>query len=159
MHTVKISIYYLPSIYLSLSVRVIWLTVTTYCNTQQDAHREDIYPSIYLSVRVIWLTVTTTYCNTQQDAHREDIYLSIVLQPTPVGSWPLFQFPDLFTQSVGLLRPLPAHGTAYTQNKCIQTPMPRVGFEPTIPVFERAKTVHTLDRAATVIGTHTSRNV
>jgi hypothetical protein len=29
--------------------------------------------------------------------------------------------------------------------------MPRMGFEPTIPVFERAKTVHVLDRAATVI--------
>jgi hypothetical protein len=32
--------------------------------------------------------------------------------------------------------------------------MPQVGFEHTTPVFERAKTVHTLDRAATVIGTH-----
>jgi hypothetical protein len=31
--------------------------------------------------------------------------------------------------------------------------MPPVGFETTIPVFERAKTVHALDRAATVIGT------
>jgi hypothetical protein len=30
--------------------------------------------------------------------------------------------------------------------------MPQVGFQPTIPVFERAKTVHALDRAATVIG-------
>jgi hypothetical protein len=30
--------------------------------------------------------------------------------------------------------------------------MPRVGFEPTIPVFERAKAVHALDHAATVIG-------
>jgi hypothetical protein len=30
--------------------------------------------------------------------------------------------------------------------------MPRVGFELTIPVFERAKTVHALDIAATVIG-------
>jgi hypothetical protein len=30
--------------------------------------------------------------------------------------------------------------------------MPRVGFEPTTTVFERAKTVHTLDRVATVIG-------
>jgi hypothetical protein len=30
--------------------------------------------------------------------------------------------------------------------------MPGVGFEPTIPVFERAKTVHALDYAATVIG-------
>jgi hypothetical protein len=30
--------------------------------------------------------------------------------------------------------------------------MSRVGFELTIPVFERAKTVHASDRAATVIG-------
>jgi hypothetical protein len=32
--------------------------------------------------------------------------------------------------------------------------MPRVGFEPKIPVFDRAKTVHALrvDRAAIVIG-------
>jgi hypothetical protein len=31
--------------------------------------------------------------------------------------------------------------------------MTRVVFEPTIPAFERAKTDHVLDRAATVIGT------
>jgi hypothetical protein len=30
--------------------------------------------------------------------------------------------------------------------------MPWVGFESTIPASERAKTVHALDRAATVIG-------
>jgi hypothetical protein len=30
--------------------------------------------------------------------------------------------------------------------------MPQVGFESTIPVFGRAKTIHALDRAATVIG-------
>jgi hypothetical protein len=30
--------------------------------------------------------------------------------------------------------------------------MPRVGFEPTIRVFEQAKMVHALRRAATVIG-------
>jgi hypothetical protein len=30
--------------------------------------------------------------------------------------------------------------------------MPSMGFEPTISVLERAKTVHALDRAATVIG-------
>jgi hypothetical protein len=30
--------------------------------------------------------------------------------------------------------------------------MSRVGFQPTIPAFERAKKVHALDRAATVIG-------
>jgi hypothetical protein len=31
--------------------------------------------------------------------------------------------------------------------------MLRVGFEPTTPVFKRAKAVDPLDRAATVIGT------
>jgi hypothetical protein len=30
--------------------------------------------------------------------------------------------------------------------------MPRVGFEPTTPVFERAKAAHALDRAPTEIG-------
>jgi hypothetical protein len=32
--------------------------------------------------------------------------------------------------------------------------MYQVGFEPTIPVFEPAKTVYALDRAAAVIGRH-----
>jgi hypothetical protein len=49
-------------------------------------------------------------------------------------------------------RPLSAHRTAQTQNKRTQTPMPQVGFEPTIPVFERAKTLHVLYHAAIVIG-------
>jgi hypothetical protein len=66
----------------------------------------------------------------------------------------------MYTQSVGLLkmgdqpvaRSLPTHRTTETQNKCRQTSMPGVGFENTIPVFERAKTFHTLDRATTGIG-------
>jgi hypothetical protein len=49
-------------------------------------------------------------------------------------------------------RPLPAHRTTQTQNKRTQTTMPQAGFEPTIPVFERAKTVHALDCAATGMG-------
>jgi hypothetical protein len=36
--------------------------------------------------------------------------------------------------------------------------MPRVGFEPTIPAFERAKTVHALDRAVTVISASSWRS-
>jgi hypothetical protein len=48
-------------------------------------------------------------------------------------------------------RPPPTHGMAQTQNKCTQTLMPQVGFEPTIPVFERAKTVHALYNGATMI--------
>jgi hypothetical protein len=42
--------------------------------------------------------------------------------------------------------------TTQTQNKPPQTSIPGVGFEPTIPASEGAKTVHALDRAATVIG-------
>jgi hypothetical protein len=34
--------------------------------------------------------------------------------------------------------------------------MPQVGFEFTIPVFERANTVHALDQAVTVIGKNSS---
>jgi hypothetical protein len=57
-----------------------------------------------------------------------------------------------WTGNQSVARPLPAHGTAHTQNKCTQTSMPRVRFEPTIAVFEPPKTAHALDCAATVIG-------
>jgi hypothetical protein len=49
-------------------------------------------------------------------------------------------------------RQLPTHRTTQTQTKRTQTSVPRVGFEPTTSVFERAKMVHALDRAAPVIG-------
>jgi hypothetical protein len=49
-------------------------------------------------------------------------------------------------------RPLPTYRITQTQNKRTETSGALVGFEPTIPVFERAKTVHALDHAATVIG-------
>jgi hypothetical protein len=42
--------------------------------------------------------------------------------------------------------------TTQTQNKLKQASMPQVEFEPTIPACERVKTVHALDRAATLIG-------
>jgi hypothetical protein len=45
-------------------------------------------------------------------------------------------------------RPLHTHRATQTHNKRTQTLMPRVGFEPTIPVFERANTVHALGRMA-----------
>jgi hypothetical protein len=58
--------------------------------------------------------------------------------------------------SVGLpgrvISPLQGRYLTQTQNKHKQTSMPRVGFEPTIPAFERAKTVQALERAAAVIG-------
>jgi hypothetical protein len=60
--------------------------------------------------------------------------------------------PGYRTGDQPVARPLLTHRTAQIQNKRIQTSMHEVGFEPTIPVFERAKTVHALDRAANVIG-------
>jgi hypothetical protein len=48
-------------------------------------------------------------------------------------------------------RPLPTHRITQTQNKGGQASMPRVGFEPTFPEFERAKTFCTIDRVSTVI--------
>jgi hypothetical protein len=59
----------------------------------------------------------------------------------------------IYTKSVGLLEwgisPSKGHylhTTTQTQNKRTQASMPRVGFEPKIPVFDREETVHTLDR-------------
>jgi hypothetical protein len=45
-----------------------------------------------------------------------------------------------WTSDQPVARPLPAHDNK-TQNKRRQTPMPRVGFESTTPMFEKAKTV------------------
>jgi hypothetical protein len=83
------------------------------------------------------------------------ISLSIYLRLySPCGPWSLFQFLNLYT--VGrtpwtgnqpVARPLPTHRITQTQNKTTQTSVPRVGFETTIPVFERSKTIHALDHA------------
>jgi hypothetical protein len=73
-------------------------------------------------------------------------------------SWamPVF-FSFLFFFTVGrtpwtgdqpIARPLPTQRAAQTQNKRTQTSMPVVGFEPTISVFERAKTALPLWLAA-----------
>jgi hypothetical protein len=71
----------------------------------------------------------------------------------------------IFTQSTRLLgrgisrtQGCYLHRTTQTQNKNRRTSMSSAGFEPTIPVFERAKTVHVLNRADTVVGNCTIRN-
>jgi hypothetical protein len=56
-----------------------------------------------------------------------------------------------WTGDQAVVRPVPAHRTAQTQNKRTQTATLQVGFEPMIPAFERAKKIHALDREATVI--------
>jgi hypothetical protein len=69
----------------------------------------------------------------------------------------LFSF-LIFLQSVGLfgwgISPSQGrylHTGQHKQNKCTQTSMPKVGFKPTIPVYEGEKRVHDLGRMATVI--------
>jgi hypothetical protein len=76
--------------------------------------------------------------------HRTSVKRFVSLQfhnPKKVGRTP-------WTGNQPVARPLPTQ----TKNKCRHKFLPWVGFETMIPVFERAKTVHALDRAATVIG-------
>jgi hypothetical protein len=86
---------------------------------------------------------------------RDIIYLYMVLQPF-VRNWPLFTFLILYTVGMThwtgdqpVARPLHTHTGRHKQNKRKLTSVLQVGFEPTIPVFERAKTVHALDREDT----------
>jgi hypothetical protein len=65
---------------------------------------------------------------------------------------PLLQFLNLYavsrtpwTGDQPVAMPLPTHRRARTQNKRIQTHIPRVEFEPTISVFERKKTAMDFD--------------
>jgi hypothetical protein len=69
-----------------------------------------------------------------------------------------FSISQSYTQLVGLLgrgispsQGRYLHTEQHKQNKRTQIPMPWVRFEPTIPEFERGKTVYALDRAVTVI--------
>jgi hypothetical protein len=78
----------------------------------------------------------------------------------PLWTLPAFSVSYSYTQSVGVLGRggvSPSQGRflhtgQHKQNKRTETSMPRVGFEPTISVFEREKTVQALDRAVTVTG-------
>jgi hypothetical protein len=83
----------------------------------------------------------------------------------PLGLGLFFSFMIIFTDGRTpwasdqlVARPLPKYRTTQTQNKHThQTSMSGVEFEPTIPAFERTKTVHVFDRSATVTGIVTRR--
>jgi hypothetical protein len=115
-----------------------------------------IYLSIYLSICLsvclcmyVCICMYLSVCLCMYVCIYVCIYLLLF-----VGPWPLFSF--LLFYTVGstprtgdqpVARPLPAHRTAQTQNK-----RTLVKLEPTIPVFQRAKTILALDREATVFG-------
>jgi hypothetical protein len=83
--------------------------------------------------------------------------------PVHSGPWPLIQYRNHISQTVGFLGRVisPSQGRYLNtgQHKhrintyTYQISMPWVGFKPTIPASKWAKTVHALDRAATVTGT------
>jgi hypothetical protein len=77
------------------------------------------------------------------------IYISMALQNF-VGARPLFIFLIFYT-----FGRIPRTGDQLVAHRATRTQIftPRVGFEPKIPVLKRAKTVHVLDCAATVLGT------
>jgi hypothetical protein len=70
-----------------------------------------------------------------------------------VGPRPLFQFLDPIHSRWNSLDGGSAcrKASTYTQNKRTQASMPLMGFEPTIPAFERTKTVHAVNHAVTVV--------
>jgi hypothetical protein len=101
------------------------------------------YQSIYLLIYL--LIYLPTYLS---------IYLPMALRPF-VGPWPLFSFLIFYTASRRLL----GQGFSPSQGRYLHIGQHkhrknahRYPFEPTIPVFEWAKTVHALDGTATVIG-------
>jgi hypothetical protein len=81
------------------------------------------------------------------------VYYSSMASHPSVGPSSLLQFRNL-TQTVALLGRVssPLQGRYLYTERTHRHPSFWVGFEHTIPAFERTKTVHALDRAATVIG-------
>jgi hypothetical protein len=81
------------------------------------------------------------------------IHPSMVLQPF-LAPLPLLQFRNIFytdgrtpwTGDQPVARPLPTHSRTQAQDKRTETSMPWMGFETTIPAFERGKTVNALER-------------
>jgi hypothetical protein len=66
-------------------------------------------------------------------------------------SWYYVQSKGLIEKGISPTQSLYIH-TEHKQNKRTQISLPRVQFQPTILVFERAKIFHALGRSATVIG-------
>jgi hypothetical protein len=160
MHEIVYSVHYVGMKAIFESVELLCVWSNGYCCIWTKKGWESFQLVSYRHVFLLW--------KTRRNETRPHIFKQAIWKDTFSVSWPysplwdlghFFSFLILYTifrapwigyQSV--TRPLPTHRPTQTQNNCTQTPMPRVWFELTIPVFERTKTVHVLDRAATVIG-------
>jgi hypothetical protein len=110
----------------------------------------------------MFLTHSDCFYRTTVHDHLKFFFFFSMALPAHSGPWPLIQFRNHFSQTVGLLGRVisPSQGghlntrqhkhriNTYTH----QTFMPWVGFKSMIPASERAKTVHALDLAAAVTG-------
>jgi hypothetical protein len=95
---------------------------------------QSIYPSVFIFVAPTWIT---------GHPWNSSFHFSFLI---------LGQSAGLLGRGISPTQSHYLHRTTQTQSRRRQTSMPWVEFEPTIPVFERAKTFHALVRAATVIG-------
>jgi hypothetical protein len=131
--------------------------IPTYLFIYLSIHLLQTYVSIYLSITYYIPTYLSIYLSINQSINGSTVRLldfgrffsSLILHTVGRILWTGDQ------QSQGLY----PHTEQRTGNKRTQTSMPKVGFEPIIPAFDRANTVHALDRAATVIGRLHTRHI
>jgi hypothetical protein len=111
-----------------------------------------------------WIQSNFMYCDNKtfvSSSHKStemSFYLSVYGCTALCWALGAFQFLDLLNSLLDSLDGGSARRraatctnmTAQARNKRIQTSIPEIGFEPTIPVFERTETVLALDRAAIV---------
>jgi hypothetical protein len=112
------------------------------------------YPYLYTRISYAY-PLGTKFGNMLQDHSLSLSCFSLLEHRTSMKRFVSFQFLYL-RQSVWLLGlgiSLSQGCYLHKQNKRRHTSMPWAGFEPTIPVFQRAKKIHALDPAATEIGT------
>jgi hypothetical protein len=128
---------------------------------QSEYHNENVESTEGTKrTQFIWLPLRLKKVETVSLKFNHEFYFSLSLQP-PWALASIFSF-MIISQTVGLLgRVISLSKGLYLntgQHKyrintyTYQTSMPCVGFEPTIPASERAKTVHALHCSATVTG-------
>jgi hypothetical protein len=122
-----------------------------------------MYGLLQISERLFSLSSLISLC-LWDDLWRftENLYTFLISRSSTALCWTLADFSVSWsTQSVGLLgreisrsQGLYLHTEQHKHRINAHTYLLEVGLEPMIPAFERAKRVHALDRAVTVIGMH-----
>jgi hypothetical protein len=109
-------------------------------NVRQHENQQTSTINVFFFALLLYLSLSLWLCSSLDPGR----FFSFLILYT-VGRTP-------WTGDQPVVRPLPIYRIAQRQNKRTQTSMPRAGFESTTAVFERVKTIHVLDRAATLMG-------